>query len=308
MPMKIDRLLGITIYLLNHKKVNAQVLAEHFEVSVRTILRDIDSLCMAGIPVISTYGADGGYEIHDTFRMERQVAGAIDYSYIVTALKGLATAYNNKELHSTLQKIQTVSGGMPTNMILDFGVLSEKERINHKLSILNQAIKDKHTVTFSYTNADNVQKEFEVEPVAALYKWYAWYLLSYFPKYEDYRTFKLERMDQIEITNRTNSMEHHAEHAQEQWEKQGDQRTYIHLKLHCQKEIKVKCMEYLNGAIESEFENGDVIMALSVPENEQFWYGVVLSFGNKITVLEPKELQQKIVNTCKDILQQYQHV
>ncbi|MNP58486.1 hypothetical protein D3C76_1534050 [compost metagenome] len=67
-------------------------------------------------------------------------------------------------------------------------------------------------------------------------------------------------------------------------------------------------MEYLNGAIESEFENGDVIMALSVPENEQFWYGVVLSFGNKITVLEPKELQQKIVNTCQDILQQYQDV
>jgi predicted DNA-binding transcriptional regulator YafY len=69
--MKIDRLLAITIYLLNHGKTSAQFLAQHFEVSTRTIMRDMDTLCLAGIPVVSTYGVEGGYEIMETFKMQQ---------------------------------------------------------------------------------------------------------------------------------------------------------------------------------------------------------------------------------------------
>lgn len=303
--MKKDRLLSITIYLLNHKKVNAQVLAKHFEVSVRTILRDIDTLCLAGIPVISTYGVEGGYEIHNTFKMERQIAGEKDYSYILTALKGFSTAYNSKELTSTLHKIQAVSTTTNANVVLDFGVLSEKKHINHKLSILTQAIKEKQIVIISYTNADNVIKNLMVEPIATMYKWYSWYLLCYFPKYKDYRTLKLDRMDNIELTLEKNSMEHSLEYAKEQWEKQGDSRKYIHIKLFCKSEIKAMCLEYLKGEIESECENGDFIFAFTVPENELFWYGVLLSFGSRTKVLEPSELREKICRTCEEILECY---
>ncbi|MBE6072348.1 MAG: HTH domain-containing protein [Clostridium butyricum] len=70
--MKIDRLLGITIYLLNHKRTPASTLSEHFEVSIRTIMRDIDTLCLAGIPVISIAGVNGGFEIMDSFKILRQ--------------------------------------------------------------------------------------------------------------------------------------------------------------------------------------------------------------------------------------------
>ena len=306
--MKIDRLLGITIYLLNHKKVNAQILAEHFEVSVRTIMRDINSLCMAGIPVISNYGSHGGYEILNTFKMEKQIAGSIDYSYIVAALKGFTTAYNSKETNTTLQKIQSVSDGTPTNIILDFGILSERKDINHKLSILEQAINESHRVLFTYTNSDNIKKDFDVEPIATMYKWYNWYLLCYFPKYKDYRIFKLVRMVNIGISNHKNSMVHNVDYAKEQWEKQADNRKYINIRFYCSNDIKQKCMEYLNGHIESELENGDLIFTLSVPENEPFWYGVLLSFGNKIRILEPKELKRKICMTCQEILQVYYDV
>ncbi|MFA9378744.1 MAG: helix-turn-helix transcriptional regulator [Lachnotalea sp.] len=104
--MKIDRLLGITIYLLNHGRTSAYFLAEHFKVSTRTIMRDIDTLCLAGIPVGSTYGVDGGYEIMDTFKMQRPIAGAIDYNYVICALQGLASAYANKDIEATLEKLQ----------------------------------------------------------------------------------------------------------------------------------------------------------------------------------------------------------
>ena len=61
--MKIDRLIGITMYLLNRNIVSARELADKFEVSVRTIVRDVEALSMAGIPISSLTGASGGYEI-----------------------------------------------------------------------------------------------------------------------------------------------------------------------------------------------------------------------------------------------------
>jgi predicted DNA-binding transcriptional regulator YafY len=303
--LKIDRLLGITIYLLNRKKANAQELAERFEVSVRTILRDIDCLCMAGIPVISTYGIDGGYQIHDSFKLERQLAGADDYAYIVSALKGLASAYQSRNLNAALQKLEAISEGIPTKLILDLGALSKKNNLSYKLSQLEQALRERHIVSFTYTNADNQKKSYEVEPIATMYKWYSWYLLSYAPISKDYRTFKLDRIEQLHITDRANSMEHDAELAKERWEKQADRRKYLHIKLSCKSEIRMKCLEYLNGTIESEQENGDFIFTFSVPENELFWYGVLLSFGNKAKVLEPPELRRRICSTCKDILLEY---
>lgn len=306
--MKIDRLLGITIYLLNHKKTTAPVLAEHFEVSVRTILRDIDSLCMAGIPVISTYGAEGGYEIHNTFKMERQIAGDIDYSYIVTALKALSTAYDSKELNNTLEKIQNVSKETSSHVVLDFGILQEKKNINLKLSILERAIKEQHLVSLTYTNSDNIEKNLRVEPVATMYKWYSWYLISYFPKYQNYGTLKLDRMDHIEITNQKNSVKHNVDDAKEQTEIQESSRAYIHVKLLCKKEIKMKCLEYLKGEIEKEYENGDVLFSFHVPPNELFWYGVLISFGNKVKILEPEELRDRICMTCEEIIKEYKHV
>lgn len=191
------------------------MLAERFEVSTRTIYRDMESLCLAGIPVVSTFGADGGYTIDNTFKMERQVAGQLDYSFIIAALKGLATAYSSRELEATLQKMQALSNGTPNHVILDFGVLRERKEINAKLSQLEQAIKAQSIVTFPYTNAEQIQKEVEAEPVATIYKWYNWYLLGYLPTLEEYRIFKLKRMADIQTTNQQVSKNHCVEDAME---------------------------------------------------------------------------------------------
>ena len=96
--MKIDRLMGIVIYLLNHGRTSAQSLSEEFEVSPRTIVRDLEALDRAGIPIQSFYGVEGGYQIMDSYVFEKQAATASDFDWIVTALKGLASAYANKSL------------------------------------------------------------------------------------------------------------------------------------------------------------------------------------------------------------------
>lgn len=306
--MKIDRLLGITIYLLNHKKASAQTLSTRFEVSVRTIIRDIEVLCMAGIPVVSTYGVDGGYEILDSFKLERQIAGINDYSYIVAALQGLVTAYKNKEIEATLEKVRLQADDNSANIILDFDALHENGSINQKLSLFERAIKEKHMVSFQYTNAENEQKVYEVEPVATMYKCHNWYLLCYHPQHQDDRVYKLIHMEEVIITDKLNSMDHEARQAKQKWERQSDASEYIDIKLQCSREIKIRCIEYLKGVAESELDNGDIILSFTVPKNEQFWYGTILSFGNQVKVLEPIELRQKIIATCNDIITLYQNI
>ena len=107
--MKIDRLLGIVIYLLNRDIVSANALSERFEVSVRTIQRDIETLNLAGIPVTSLQGVNGGYGIIDSFKLERQIANTEDYLFIIIALTGMSSAYNSKNLEATLEKLLSLS-------------------------------------------------------------------------------------------------------------------------------------------------------------------------------------------------------
>ena len=109
--MKIDRLLGIIIYLLNSKTASAREMAEKFEVSVRTIQRDMDTLGMAGIPIYSEHGAAGGYRIIESYTLDRQIINSNDIHFITTALKGLCSAYDNRDLSKTLEKIKAITSG-----------------------------------------------------------------------------------------------------------------------------------------------------------------------------------------------------
>ena len=132
--MKIERLYAITIYLLNHGKTSSSELAKYFEVSVRTIQRDIDSLCLAGIPIISFAGATGGYEISERFILEKQLATSDDDSYILTALQRLVSATNDNKAKQILEKICSISKSNNNGIILDFSVLREgDENVLHLL-------------------------------------------------------------------------------------------------------------------------------------------------------------------------------
>lgn len=306
--MKIERLLAITNYLLSNKRVTAQMLSVRFNVSTRTVMRDINTLSLAGIPVVTYYGADGGYEILDSFKLDRQLVGENHFSYIVTALQGLQTAFNNDELNETLEKMQAIAPEGTADIVLDFGVLKENNNTNDKLIILQRAIKIRHKVMFLYTNADNEEKDHEVEPVATMYKWYNWYLLCYDPKYEDYRIYKLVRMRDLSITGQKNSRNHSVGEAKKKWEQSEHKQKFIRVKLLCKSSIKAKCEEYLNGKILEEHVNGEFLYEINVPENECFWYGTVLAFVNQAKVIEPPELIEKICMNCKEILKQYKEV
>lgn len=302
--MKIDRLMGIVVYLLNNGRTSAQKLAEKFEVSSRTIMRDLESLDQAGIPIQSFYGVEGGYQIMDGFVLEKQVATSHEYDWIVTALAGMASAYASKSLEQTLAKIKNLNASKSTAVSVDLGVAREDDKINGQLILLEDAIEKKYVVQFSYTNSHDETKEIQVEPVSLQYKWYNWYLIGYYEKYQDYCMFKLVRMDSLRVTDIKNAKAHDLSDI-----KMNDSSAnIIHIKLQGRASIKTKCREFLNGRITQEFENGDFEFCFSVPEHETFWYGVILSFGNKAKIIEPQEIRERIIKTCKEIQTEYEEV
>ena len=237
--MKIDRLMGIVVYLLNNGRTSAQKLAEEFEVSSRTIMRDIESIELAGIPIQTFYGVEGGYQIMDGFVLEKQIATTHDYDWIAAALKGKAVS-------------------------VDLSAAKEDSKINEQLALLETAIKKKCAVRFSYTN-------------------------------------RLVRMDNLRITDIKAAKAHNFSDIKIK----DSNDNIVHIKLYGKAIIKTKCREYLNGRITQEFENGDFEFCFSVPEHETFWYGVILSFGNKAKIIEPQELKERIIKTCKEIQMEY---
>ncbi len=342
--VKIDRLIAIMNYLLRHGRTSAQKLAEEFEVSVRTIVRDMETLGQAGIPIQSTCGADGGYSIMDTYVMDRKLISREDHDHIITALYALLSAYADKSVEHTMDKLLPIyahadaeeicrqsgassargqgrgaipcptgkhadaeeicrgGGALPVRAVqLDFSVASEDRGINESIRILENAIRQRRIVAFRYTNNENVVKQMEVEPVRLEFKWYNWYLIAFHSGHQDYCMFKLVRMEEVTVLEKENTANH-----EERDIALRDERKVISVTLRGHASIRSKCREYLNGEIMEEFENGDFVFRFCAPESEVYWYGVILSFGNNATILEPQSVIDRILATCDEVQKHYE--
>ena len=244
--MKIERLLGIVVYLLNRDIVNANTLAEKFEVSTRTIQRDIETLNLAGIPIISMQGINGGYGIMDSFRLEKQITSTEDYQFIITALMGMNSAYNNKKLEATLEKLLSVSKqeqSTGSKVKFDFSVSLEGNTIDGYLRVIENSIDEEKAIEFQYSNAYGDKTFRVVEPVGVIYKWYAWYMLGYCCKKKDYRFFKVVRMRNLKKLEKTFSIGHEDFDSLLAKQEKQDNRQYMNVKLLCKEEIRVSIEE-----------------------------------------------------------------
>ncbi len=302
--MKIDRLMAITMYLLNREIVSASTLAERFEVSKRTIQRDIEVLNQAGIPIVATYGAEGGYEIMDGFKLTKQIAGVDDYLNIITALKGLSTAYENDKISETLEKALTIMQSGEQRIFVDFSVAREGVSVKEYLSMIEKAIFDKSSLRIDYVSAEQLVSTRQVEPLALSYQWYAWYLFAYCTRKQDYRLFKLQRIVKCEPVPGIFTKEHGNIEELMKIKSETDQRKYYHIHLLCKNEIRQQVLEYLNGNIIEEHENGDFIITMNVPY-ERMWFSLLMGFGDQIQVLEPEELKVLLKQKAEGILSIY---
>ena len=311
--MKINRLLNMVIYLLNREVVSAAKLSEKFDVSVRTIQRDIDSLSMAGIPIYSQQGPDGGYSIMENFKLNDQILNIDNFIYIIKALKSLSTAYENEKINNSLEKVLASFPDDKNNNLkkrnsqftLDLSILRESSRIDNYLTITQKAIKNKKIIQFDYTNANHGKTTRKVEPLSVTFKWYAWYLFAFCRLRNDYRLFRISRIRKLKLTD--DFFKERSEDIKDLLDEyfKNDQREYIDLKLLCEPEVQVSLEDYFPNANISK-KNKKVIMEISLPVDEKHWIGVIISFGNKIKILEPDFLQEKKKKKATELMKLYQ--
>jgi predicted DNA-binding transcriptional regulator YafY len=284
-------------------------LAERFEVSVRTVSRDIETLNMAGIPIASSTGSGGGYAVTDAFSLNKQIANIDDYFFVVSALQTLCSAYENKKLDATLEKLLAVRRGKgeQRRVFVDFGVVKEGENIPEYTRLLEKAIAGETSVRFDYTSAEGTVTHRAAEPLALNYRWYAWYLLAFCNVKNDYRIFKLNRMSSLTDTGLPFSRRHEniAELLDAQWGR--DDRERLTVRMLCKPEAKAGVTEYFHAVIEEELENGDFICSFSVINSERLWFALLMSFGGQVRVLEPTSLIARVKRAAKEIFSRYEN-
>ena len=193
--MKMERLIGILSILLQREKVTAPELAEHFEVSRRTIQRDIESLCRAGIPISTAQGAGGGISIMEGYRVDRTVLTAPEMQAILAGLRSLDSVSGTRRYVQLMEKLSAGTGGLMSggaHMLIDLSSWY-KTSLPPKIELIHGAVQQHRTISFTYFSPKGESVR-TVEPYYLLFHWSAWYVWGWCQTREAFRLFKLNRM------------------------------------------------------------------------------------------------------------------
>ncbi|MGE5415858.1 MAG: helix-turn-helix transcriptional regulator [Acidobacteriota bacterium] len=298
--MRLDRLLGIVVLLVNRKTVKARDLARIFEVSERTILRDINTINQAGIPIITYQGAGGGIGLTENYRIEQNLLAMDDIIAVLQALKGVQSAFNDTQLNQTIEKIEGLVPHARTSefmdkssqVIIDLSPWGGNEPLKKQVSLIKQAIADNRPIAFAYTSPEGPVTQRSVEPDCLLLKMHNWYLYGYCRLREDFRLFKVSRMREISV------LEGHytrkpSEASDLPWEQLWPHIQMIDVTLRFIPEMKTLVEEYFTHSQISIETDGSVIVKSRMPD-EEWLYGLILSYSDGVEVLQPPELRQKV--------------
>ncbi|UVI29970.1 helix-turn-helix transcriptional regulator [Paenibacillus spongiae] len=311
--MKLDRLLAITMLLLGRRRVSAKELADRFEVSLRTVYRDLETINQAGIPIVSYTGATGGYEIMDQYRLDRQFLSLEELQSIVIALRGIRSSMDEKEIGGLLDKVgalvakseQGAAASMSQQLLIDINPWHEGEADKEKLNVLKTAIRSARLIRFDYTNGNGEDSQRVCEPMSVVLKGYVWYLYGYCRLRQDFRIFRLSRIGKLaELPETFERREGNLEQLNYRSIRPQDAPT-LHLVLRFQPRHKARVKDYFpNCEIETE-EEGTLLVTVVQPD-EPWVRAMLMSYGTDVTVLEPVSLAQELVREAKKIIRKYE--
>lgn len=299
--MKLERLLAIVMMLLNRKQMNAKELAEYFEVSQRTIYRDIDAINQAGVPIISYMGAEGGFGIIETYKINENFLNENEINSIITALRNINNTVNNKKISHTLEKLEYISPHQNMrselrNMIpinIDYNNWSSNYADKEKLKTLNKAIDEKRIINFNYINTKGEYTNRIVEPLSLLLKDFSWYLSGYCHSRDDFRLFKVKRMRKLNATETFFTRETLPLEALDYSEEWYKDKPVLNIILKFVPEAGMRVVDCFNE--EQIMFNEDKTITVKFTMPEDIWlFELILGFGSQVEVIEPLNLRRLI--------------
>lgn len=300
--MKIDRLIGIITLLLQRDKITAPELAERFEVSRRTINRDIEDICKAGILLVTTQGYGGGISILDSYKIEKSFFTNDELQTVITALKGVDSIARDSYSTRIIDKLSAVDSRLNIDDIIIIDLASHyKEPLTNKIELIKSAIRNQYKISFNYHSerSDGLRI---VEPYKIVFKWSAWYVFGFCIARDDYRLFKLNRLSDLKLGNEHfGKREIPAELLE--FNDYFDVQNYS-LKAVFEPSEKYRLIDEYGTECFSKNDDDKLYFERDFVsyQNMREW---ILSFGDKVTVLAPKKLRDDIVINAKNILDKH---
>lgn len=296
--MKDNRLFRMLYYILKKGKVTARELAERFEVSIRTIYRDIDSLSSAGIPIYAIQGKGGGIEIADEFVLSKSLLTEDEREQIMTALCGLENVNKSYE-NELLTKLSALFKIKNTNWIeVDFNSWQNNKIYEKIFNEIKSAILSKNILEFSYFG-NNDETYRKVKPVRLLFKGQDRYLYAFCLLRNDFRYFKLSRIKKL----KTLSVIFEDDFEDIILKKEMRYENTVHIKVKFDRKVAFRVYDELGENI-TEDEDGNLYAEMEIP-NDYNLYGYIFSFGENVEVLEPKEIRIKIKKIINEMSKKY---
>ena len=297
--MKDNRLFRILYYILEKEKVTANELADKFEVSVRTIYRDIDSISSVGVPIFTTQGKGGGIKIDNEFILNKSLFDANEKEQIIAALQGLEKT-NEAYKSELITKLSALFKIKNSNWIeIDFTSWGSNNTYQDLFNTLKIAIINKNIIFFSYISSKAEKINRRVKPIRLLFKEQDWYLYAFCLLRNNFRYFKLSRIKDLEVLaiNYEDNFENVVLKKELKYE------NIVNIKLKFDKSVAFRVYDEFNEAIEED-EKANLYVEIKIPNNYKL-YNYIFSFGSNVEILEPKEIRNQFKNMINEIAKKY---
>ncbi len=309
--MKVDRLVSMIMLLLDKQRIGAQELADMFEVSPRTIYRDIDTINMAGIPVRSTSGLGGGFEIMPEYKVDRKVFSTADLCAILMGLSGLSGMMRGDELVNALAKVKSFIPAdrakdielKANQIVIDLSPWMGNRDIQPYLEMIKTALGESKLLTFEYFDRHGNKTTRIAEPYQLVLKGNHWYFQGYCHTRNDFRLFKLSRLSNLKIQETFFTPRDYQKPQLNFTDILATMQTTIQIRIH--KSVMDRMLDYC--AYEHFSKDGDEHYIVGFPfiENE-YHYDILLGFGDKCECLEPLRIRTEMKRRIGDIAALYE--
>lgn len=299
--MKLDRMIGILSILLQKKKVTAPYLAEKFEVSRRTINRDIEALCMAGIPLVTEQGKNGGISIMEDYTIDKTLLSMSDMQAILAGLRSLDSVSGTNRYKQLMEKLSAGASNLMSgdaHLLINLSAWN-KEALSPKIELLHGAIVSARTVSFSYF-APKGKTHRMIEPYNLLFQWSSWYVWGWCVKRRDFRLFKLNRMTDLQVG---------AVYEKRFVPLPDLSRTQVfpdayQVKAKIQPQYRWRLMDEFGTECFAQQSDGSLLFSFGFTDKDSIVRWIV-SFGDGAELLEPVELREDVFTFAKEICRKY---
>ena len=308
--MKIDRMMSIILILLNQERVTAKELSEKFEVSIRTIYRDIDAIDLAGVPIISYPGNAGGFSIMDNFKLNNQLLTLNNLCSLITTLQGINYSLEDNEIDSSIEKLRNL---VPQDKVKHLELQMDQVIINMPswanttreralIKNIRKSIEQSYLITIEYRNRLNEITTREIEPISIVFKGYTWHLYAYCHLKNDYRVFRISRIIKIRKEDKTFIKREVTYLEHEELTKKNEEYVPITLKFNSHVRALVEDIFIRDNIV--TLKTGEMIVTAHFPDQEWFM-SLIMSFGHQVEVLGPKNIRDVISKNVKLMYDKY---